>query len=266
MDLFFREFGEGKPVVVLHGLYGSSDNWVSIGRKLAEQFKVYLVDQRNHGQSFHSPSHTYSDMANDLLQFFELHKLNKAIIIGHSMGGKVAMLFASLHPNLVEKMVVVDISPGGYDESNSFSSQKRGHEQIISSLLSLNVEALNSRQQADEALSKSLPDVRVRQFLLKNLQRDRHGNFFWSLNLNAVSSHINDLMGPVFTNEIGVEVSTKTLFIRGEKSPYISQQHANVIENFFPNNQLVTIPNAGHWVHAEQPERLIYELNRFLLP
>ena len=264
MNIFFREFGKGKPVVILHGLYGSSDNWVSIGRSLAEQFRVILVDQRNHGQSFHSLSHSYQDLSNDLVQFFKLQNLEKAIILGHSMGGKAAMLFATQNPQMVEKLIVVDISPGGYSNSGSLPSQRKIHEKIISSLMAMYIKSISSRQQADEALSKSIADARTRQFLLKNLQRDEEGRFYWLLNLDAISANLDALMGPVFGFSEEVRIEIPTLFVKGEKSPYITQQHIELIEGIFTDNQIVTIPNAGHWVHAEQPNQFLEVVNGFL--
>ena len=264
MNIFFREFGRGKPFVILHGLYGTSDNWVSIGRTLAEHFRVILVDQRNHGQSFHSPSHTYQDLSDYLVQFFKLHDLRKANVLGHSMGGKAAMLFASQNPQMVEKLVVVDISPGGYGNSTSLTLQRKIHEKIISSLLALDIDTITSRQQADEVLAKSVADVRIRQFLLKNLQRDEKGKFYWLLNLDAISANIDALMGSLFSLNERVSINTPTLFVKGERSPYITQQHFGLIDSIFVNSQIVTIPNAGHWLHAEQPNQFLEVVTGFL--
>jgi len=264
MQLYYREIGTGTPMVILHGLYGSSDNWITIGRELSSKYRVILFDQRNHGQSPHSPSHAYNHLAEDLLELLQSLGLSKIILMGHSMGGKTAMLFASQFPEMISKLIVVDISPASYSNSKDFSSQERVHQQIITALHSLNIEALTSRQQADELLSKMILDLRVRQFLLKNLKRETDGKYSWMLNLDGLSQNLHQLMGSIFGETDNVKIQIPTLFIQGEKSPYITPPHQDVIKNHFENYQLVSIPNAGHWVHAEQPEQFLQEINKFL--
>ena len=264
MQLYYREIGTGTPLVILHGLYGSSDNWITIGRELSSKYRVILVDQRNHGQSPHSPSHSYNHLAEDLLELLQSLGLSKIILMGHSMGGKTAMLFASRFPEMISKLIVVDISPASYSNSKDFTSQERVHQQIITSLLSLNIEALTSRQQADELLAKMIPDLRVRQFLLKNLKRESDGKFVWMLNLDSISQNLYQLMDSIFVGMDNVKIQIPTLFIKGEKSPYITPNHEDVIKNHFENYQLVSIPNAGHWVHAEQPVQFLEAVNQFL--
>ena len=168
MQLNYKVFGEGDPIVILHGLFGSLDNWQTIAKRLADQFRVYIIDQRNHGKSPHSDTISYSVMAQDLKGFMETHGLNQSHVIGHSMGGKTALQFAVDFPAMVNKLVVVDISPRSYEG---------GHEMIFEALLGMEPADLRSRGEADEVLSKSIKEFGVRQFLLKNLARRKEGGF-----------------------------------------------------------------------------------------
>ncbi len=255
-NLFFRKMGQGPPLVILHGLFGSSDNWLTIGKALSEDFEVFLVDQRNHGQSFHNSTHTYQALAGDLEQFLTEQNLsggngsNKPVVIGHSMGGKTAMTFALHHPELIGKLVVVDISPRGYGVH---------HDAILDGLKALNVGSLSSRKEADEALAEYVPEAGVRQFLLKNLARNNDG-FEWKLNLPALENNLENIVAEVS----GEPVHMPVLFIKGENSRYIRDEDKERIAGLFPDSKIVTIHGAGHWVHAEQPEAFLNTLKAFL--
>lgn len=252
MELHYKELGQGKPIIILHGLFGSSDNWLTIGKALADHHKIYLIDQRNHGQSFHSDEFNYQAMAADLKDFITTHHIEKPFIIGHSMGGKVAMNFAVKHPDLYDRIVVVDIAPRAYSVH---------HDNILEGLASLNLDTIQSRKEADEQLSNYVKEKGVRQFLLKNLTRSDDGKYAWKLNLPAIKKNIENIGKGLE----GQWASDKpTLFIRGENSDYIKNEDSIVIESFFPNFEIKTIKNAGHWVHAEQPEAFLDVLNRFL--
>ena len=251
MNLFFREVGEGTPIVILHGLFGSSDNWLSIAKVLAEKHKVYSLDQRNHGQSPPSDLWNYDVMVEDLREFLIQHQIDTPVIIGHSMGGKVAMQFAISYPEMLAKLIVVDIAPKYYPVH---------HDTILEGLNSIDLNALQSRNEADQQLSRYVPEIGTRQFLLKNLARTPEG-FQWKINLPVIEQNIEG---------IGVGLNAKeyfdkpTEFIRGANSNYIKDEDEFEIKSIFPNSILVTIANAGHWVHAEQPEVFLEKLKAFI--
>ncbi len=265
MELFCRELGVGFPIVILHGLYGSSDNWMSIGRGLASSYRVVMVDQRNHGQSPHSPNHSYDDLASDLAKLFEQKKLHKAIVVGHSMGGKVAMQFASLHQQKVEALVVADILPWSYSNLvNTNLGQEHQHAKILSALMMLNPEKASTRDELDSALSTSIPSRAVRQFLLKSIKRDKDGKFRWQLNVEALSYNLHFIMGAVLPAESNIIIEIPTLFLKGQMSNYVYPEGEQMLADHFNNYSVASIPNAGHWLHAENPKAFMAELNRFL--
>ncbi len=249
--LFFRKMGDGQPLIILHGLFGSSDNWLTIGKSLSENFSVYLVDQRNHGQSFHDKTHDFEVMAKDLLNFMEENGIEQPYIVGHSMGGKVAMQFAMTYPDRVKKLVIVDISPRGY---------KVHHEKILEGLKSIPLSSLESRKQADDLLSEFVPENTERQFLLKNLSRS-DGGFEWKINLPVLDSNIEKIVAEIS----GLPFSEPTLFIKGETSNYIRDIDLPLISKLFPNSEVATVKSAGHWVHAEQPDIFLGLLKNFFL-
>ncbi|MEQ8925211.1 MAG: alpha/beta fold hydrolase [Fulvivirga sp.] len=251
MELFYREMGEGQPLIILQGLFGSSDNWLSIAKILAEDYHVYSVDQRNHGQSPHSDVFDYPTMADDLSDFIDQHSIKNPIILGHSMGGKVAMQYAVNYPNEWQKLIVVDIAPKSYPVH---------HDGILEGLNNLNLNELGSRGDADTQLSEYVPELGVRQFLLKNLNRDSNG-FSWKINLPVLTKNI-EIIGAGLNGSLAD--SKPVLFINGEKSGYIKESDFALIDETFPGSKLVTIKGAGHWVHAEKPEEFIETLNAFL--
>lgn len=263
MKLFYRELGEGDPLIILHGLYGSSDNWMSIGRELSSSFKVFLVDQRNHGRSPHSTSHTYADLANDLHELLGDLGITKARLIGHSMGGKTAMLFAALYPEKVESLIIVDILPFSSASNDNFN-QLLVHRNILSSLLMLHPESVSSREELDKALSKSISDFAVRQFLLKSLKRNDQGTFSWIINVQSLSDSIIDLMGPVLPIDKFTKIEVPTLFVKGERSNYMYNSGVSSLKDYFSNYDLVEVPNAGHWLHSENQEAFLNYLRSFL--
>jgi esterase len=265
MELFFRKLGAGKPIVILHGLYGSSDNWYSIGRALADKFEVFIPDQRNHGNSPHLPDHDYNKMSDDLNDFFIQHNLNRAVILGHSMGGKTALAFGLKYPEKVEKMIVVDISPFGYDENSA--PEVISHEQIMRSLMMLQPETLKGRQDADDNLRKQIPSEPVRQFLLKNLKRDSQGLFYWAMNLPVLQTHLADIYATILPSDNTHPDELPVfplLFIKGKNSGYLRQEEFENIRHFFPHAELAEIAGAGHWVHAEQPDEFLKIILNFI--
>ncbi|HAR19576.1 MAG TPA: alpha/beta hydrolase [Cytophagales bacterium] len=252
MQLFFRELGQGNPLIILHGLFGSCDNWLTVSKPLAENFKVFLVDQRNHGRSPHDTIHTYESMAEDLLEFFSAHKIENPIVLGHSMGGKTAMFLALHYPEVLQKLVVVDIAPCYYAPH---------HQAVISALQAVNLDTLSSREQADKIMTGFLPDLATRQFLLKNLYRNDSGGFAWRMNLYGIVNQIEN----IGEESHGKTFLKPTLFIKGQNSTYIQEKDHKQMFELFPNAQLRTLKGAGHWVQAEKPKEFVEEVLGFLV-
>jgi len=251
MELFSREFGQGSPVVILHGLFGFSDNWQTIAKALAGHHLVITPDLRNHGRSPHVPTHTYPEMADDLQAFLEQHWVFKTALVGHSMGGKVAMQFALHHPDMVERLVVVDIAPGPAEDN---------HGHIFRALLDLNLSRITTRQEAEAWLEPRVPDFGTRQFLLKNITRNADGTFAWKMNLPVLWETYSDILAGVQ----GEPFDKPALFIRGSRSNYVQDEDFPLIRRLFPLAQVVTIEGAGHWVHADKPAELLAVLREFL--
>jgi esterase len=240
MKLNFQESGTGKPLVILHGLLGSLDNWHTLSRTFAGSFRVLAVDQRNHGRSPHSDDFTYDTMAEDLVELLDHLKIPAAHLLGHSMGGKTAMKFALSNPSRVEKLIVVDMAPREYPPL---------HDEILDALIAVDLNAAASRQQVDDELSKNIPDFAVRQFLMKNLTRDSHGAFAWKANLRAIQEHYIEIAREITSS---VPFSGPALFVKGDQSDYILDSDVPMIKRLFPNAHIVGV-NAGHWIHAEAP-------------
>ncbi|MEP2669945.1 MAG: alpha/beta fold hydrolase [Cyclobacteriaceae bacterium] len=251
MKLFFRELGQGSPLIILHGLFGSSDNWFSLSKIFAEKYKVYVIDQRNHGQSPHDPVHDYNALTDDLNEFIEDHKIDKPIIIGHSMGGKTAMNFAIRFPEKLSKLIVVDIVPKAYPIH---------HDSILKGLNTINLDQLESRGQADKILSPFIPEPAVRQFLLKNLARNASQNFEWRINIPVLEAHIDD-MGTALQYE--GQFNGATLFIVGSKSNYFEPGDDATIKSYFPKAEITTL-DTGHWVQAENPKGFMEAVFNFV--
>ena len=253
MKLNFKKFGEGDPLFILHGLFGSLDNWQTIGKILAENYSVYLVDLRNHGKSPHSDSFSYLEMANDVVELIEDENLEKVSIIGHSMGGKTAMTFASEFPQYLEQLIVVDIAPKKYAPH---------HQEILDALYSLDLSVIKSRREADEVMSNSIENDGTRLFLLKNLNREKEGGYSWKMNLDLLAQEIDKVID---ITPIPFPIPIPTLFIRGGESGYILDSDIDSIEELFPNSEIETIEGAGHWVHAEKPKELLEMITAFLV-
>ena len=250
-SLNYKEFGEGQPLIILHGLFGSLDNWITLGKKFAEDYQVFLVDQRNHGLSFHSDDFSYDLMAEDLNQFIIEHEICSAHLIGHSMGGKTVMNFAVKHPEKVSKMIVADIGPKFYPVH---------HTEIIKALYSIDLSSVKARKEADEQLGKSITNFGIRQFLLKNLQRTEEG-FRWKMNLDVIARNIEEVGKSSNQND---RFDHPTLFLRGDKSDYIKDDDFNLIHSIFSNSKVETVSNAGHWLHAENPAEFYEKVTNFL--
>ncbi|MBI9066391.1 MAG: alpha/beta fold hydrolase [Salinivirgaceae bacterium] len=263
--LNYKFLGEGPSLIILHGLYGSSDNWVSIGRELMQHFSVYILDLRNHGDSPHLPDHNYQVMTDDLLEFMNNQNIYSAILLGHSMGGKVAMSFTALHPERVKKLIVVDISPRSY-AYNLGDLQKTDHEIILTALANVDLINLKSRKEADAMIAQKIKSTKVRQFLLKNLHRNKDKSFEWKINLDVLQANLASvLVGLEDEREDLNEYKNPALFIKGELSDYILKIDESLIDELFINSTIKTIKGASHWVHAEKPEEFLSLIKEFLM-
>jgi pimeloyl-ACP methyl ester carboxylesterase len=251
MELNFKEFGEGQPVIILHGFLGSLDNWQIIAKDLSADFKVYLVDLRNHGKSEHTPKHSYALMSEDLKEFFAQQNIKNAYVVGHSMGGKAAMFFAAENPQLVDKLVVIDIGVKYYPPH---------HQDVLGALNSIDLLGVSSRAEVENHLMQHLKDNGVVQWLMKNLKRE--GNTFeWKFNLKDLTTEIENI-GEALSDD--AEYSNPTLFIRGGNSRYVLDEDIEGIMQHFPLVKMETIANAAHWVHAERPQEFGEVLQKFL--
>ncbi len=246
MQLHYRKYGEGQPLVILHGLFGSSDNWQTLGKQFANDFEVYLVDQRNHGRSPKSEEFNYQIMADDLHELISSLDLDEIILVGHSMGGKAVMTYAQQHPEYIEKLVVVDIGVKQYPMH---------HDLIIEGLTSIDLDVINTRKGAEEQLSRYIKDFGVKQFLLKNLYWESKGRLGWRINLPVLIDRMPDILSEVPP----FRVETPTMFIRGDQSNYILEDDYDDISFLFPDVKMETVVDSGHWVHAEKPKEF-YEL------
>lgn len=253
MKLNFKKYGNsGEVVIILHGLLGSLDNWHTIAVSLSKRFTVFTLDARNHGKSPHNNVFTYEAMADDVLEFMNGQKISSLHLVGHSMGGKTAMQFSLSHSELVNKLVVVDISPKTY---NSF------HDEILETLITFPINNIRSRNEADDLLKEKISDFSVRQFLLKNLVRNENGKFKWKMNLKVIHKGYLNIAKAIESNQPYIK---PTLFIRGEKSNYIQENDTVTIKTLFPIAEIITIANAGHWVHADAPKEFTETLFNFL--
>lgn len=254
MKLAYREFGAGQPLIILHGLFGQSDNWNTLAKRFAENgFHVFTIDQRNHGLSPHSEIWNYQVMAEDLKEFIDTHQLENVILLGHSMGGKTVLFFEYLFPNTAQKLIIADIAPRAYEAH---------HDLVLKALNSVDFSEINTRKEAEAVLGKYITDFGTKQFLLKNIywREDETKQMAWRFNLTTITEKYNNIgvNVPEFKSE------TPTLFLRGEKSNYITDEDEKDIALRFKNYQLKTIANSGHWVHAEQPEMFFSNVMNFI--
>ncbi len=251
MELNYKKVGEGEPLIILHGLFGSLDNWMTLAKTIGEHYEVFIVDARNHGNSPHSDEFNYDLMADDLYEFIIQNQIINPIVLGHSMGGKTAMQFAMNYPTKLSKLIIADIAPKAYPVH---------HTSILEGMFSLDFNIIKTRKAADEKLSESIADFSTRQFLLKNLYWVDKETLAWKFNLPVIDKNI-EIIGEGLNNVN--EFDKPTLFIRGNKSNYILESDSDFIKNIFPNAEIKSI-NSGHWVHAENPVEFLKILNSFL--
>jgi esterase len=252
-SLFFQKLGQGPPMLILPGLLGTGDNWLTIAKELAMQYTLYLVDHRNHGRSFHHAVMTYEAMTEDLSYLMIQEGIVNPILIGHSMGGKVGMEFAQTYPQAVAKLIVVDIAPRAYEMSN--------FAVILQALQKISLQSVRNRAEVDMRLSSKIPDSLLRNYLMKNLCRDSQGMLLWRSNIPALAANIPNLEQEITCK---APFMKPTLFVSAEQSDYIQEQDLPKIKAIFPNYLHVPIKNAGHWVNYYQPVRLLQTIAQFL--
>jgi len=253
MKLHFRKIGEGTPLMILHGLFGSSDNWQTLAKKFAENnFSVYLVDQRNHGRSPHADQFSYHNMSEDIFELINDAKIDVMNLIGHSMGGKTGMDLTMNHPGKIIKLIVVDMSPKKYPLQN---------KEVADALLEINLNEIKTRKDAEHALAQKIKDAGTLQFLLKNLYWKENGILAWRFNLGTISENIDKMSDAI---DFIKPFEKPALFIRGEKSNYITKDDEPLIKKYFPHAEIKTAPQSGHWVHADNPEWFFENCLEFL--
>ena len=250
VELNYKVFGEGEPVIILHGLFGMLDNWQTFAKLLAENYMVYIVDQRDHGKSPHTEEFSYHLLANDLHEFMTSQWIYEARLIGHSMGGKTVMQFADEYPDMVEQMVVVDIAPVKY---------KAGHNDVFDALFAIDIDKLSDRKQAESILAQYISEDGVRQFLMKNLQRRKEGGYRWKMNLELLYKEYQNILSGIGPSKNDVDA----LFISGGLSDYIDDNAKEAINAKYSHVNTVTIADAGHWVHAQKPRELLEIVNTY---
>lgn len=253
MKLHSQILGEGRPMLILHGFLGMSDNWKTLGNDFADAgFQVHLIDQRNHGRSPHSDTFNYLELGKDTREYIDSHRLKNVILIGHSMGGKTAMTAAALFPHLIEKLVVVDIAPKYYPPH---------HQTILEGLSAIDNASLTSRGDADKLLAQYVKEKAVRMFLLKNLYWKTKEKLGLRLNLEVLASQVEELGSGLPAD---YSYNKPTLFIKGERSNYITSEDKALIEKHFPQATVISIPEAGHWVHAENKDAFYETVMNFV--
>ncbi|MDB2384712.1 alpha/beta fold hydrolase [Endozoicomonas sp.] len=253
MKLFARQQGQGADIISLHGLFGTQENLGTINRSLADHFTVHGLDVRNHGRSPHSDEMSYTQMAADIIEYMDDKQLDSVDLVGHSMGGKIAMSIALQTPERIRKLVVMDIAPVTYD---------RKHDNVLDGLSAINLQGLKKRSDAEAFLALYIDEKDIRQFLLKNLYRDDKGQYQWRVNLNAIKHHYHEIMKG---QSADTPFEGETLFLKGADSDYILPSHREHVLSVFPRATVKMIAGTGHWLHAQKPELVSRFINRFLL-
>jgi pimeloyl-ACP methyl ester carboxylesterase len=264
MKLFYRKYGNGPPLVILHGLYGSSDNWGTIAKDLADSFTVYIPDQRNHGQSPHSDIHDYESMRDDLFELVNDLALKKFFLAGHSMGGKTAISFALMWPERLNGLLIADISPFTYESKKH--SEYSHHSAILDAMSSLDLKVISVRTEAESVLKEKISSEKIRGLILKNLQRMPDNTFTWKLNVVSLTKNLDKIMEGLerqtgFDQQI---TGFPVIFLKGGDSDYIPAKDYKDILHVFPAAEIIEIPGAGHWIQADKPDEVVKYLKRLL--
>jgi len=250
--IHFKKQGHGATLIVLHGIFGSGDNWQTLANNFQDQYTVYLIDQRNHGKSFHSDDFDLDVLADDIYKFIIAESLSNVHVLAHSMGGKVALKLLSLCPQLLDKIIIVDIAPKAYPA---------GHEDIFRAMMEMPFSEIKSRTEADQHMLKYITDPMVRQFILKNLSRTESGGFEWKLNLKSIFDNYEKILLSIYPE---IKEQHEVLFILGENSNYIKAIDKTAILEKYPHAKFETIPHAGHWVHADNFEAFVSVVKKYL--
>ncbi|MEP7196907.1 MAG: alpha/beta fold hydrolase [Saprospiraceae bacterium] len=254
IDLNFKKIGQGDPIIILHGLFGSLDNWQTIANELKNYYCVYLVDLRNHGRSPHSQEMNYELMAADVIRLMHKEYILSAGLIGHSMGGKVVLQIIQTESINIRKSIVVDIAPKAYP---------KGHEVIFKAMMNLDLTQIVKRSEAEEQISKLITEPIIRQFILKNLDRNTDGSFNWKLNLDALYVHYPSISSAIVFSKVNL---SDVLFLLGEKSDYVNDIDRIEIKKILPNAHFQIVKGSGHWVHAEKPMETISAIRNYFNP
>lgn len=254
MKLAYRDFGTGQPLIILHGLFGQSDNWNTLAKQFSEQgFHVYTIDQRNHGLSPHHHEWDYELMADDLHKFINDHQIQNPILMGHSMGGKTVMFFEKKYPGIADKIIIADISPRAYEPH---------HAEVLKALHAVDFKEIKTRKEAEAKMNEHIQDFGTKQFLLKNIYwRDSDSNLMdWRFNLKTISENYDNVSVkvPHFTS------NSPCLIIKGERSSYITENDKEEFRSMFSDCKFETIAAAGHWVHAEKPKEYFDVVMKFI--
>lgn len=252
MKLFYRKKGNGPPLIIIHGLLGSSDNWLTLSKSFVQDFSVYMIDLRNHGRSPHSDEFTIDAMVDDLLEFMNDQQLDSAAVLGHSLGGWVAMNFAVRHPEKVDKLIIEDFAPKKY--RNDLIG-------FMEWLVNWDISKIESLREADEELKEISNELEVRGFIMKNLRRKKGNGFEWKINVEAIHNNLDQVSGYLGDKQ---KFEKPTLFIRAGKSGYIKAEDETSIKYHFPNAKIKTVSGARHWVHADEPDDFVSAVKDFL--
>ncbi len=253
--LAYTHYSHPSPaaVIIIHGLLGCKDDWRSLAKAMSQHLNVYCVDCRNHGESFHHPSMTYDDMSKDIKALLDHLSLDKVFLIGHSMGGKIAMQCLQNDPNRYHKAIIVDIAPKSYEHH---------HQAILTAMQTITITNMLTRSVIDTTLASMIPDTSIRQLLLKNIKRNQDQQFYWQCNTEAIQANYHAIMKNSIRNDT---IHVPTLFLRGEQSNYISQPNdTNIIKTLFTNVTITSIAGAGHWLQSEKPQQFLTETLTFL--
>jgi pimeloyl-ACP methyl ester carboxylesterase len=260
MKLFYRKYGAGPPLVILHGLYGSSDNWVTIAKNLSNRCTVYLPDQRNHGNSPHDERHDYESMSDDLFELVADIGLKKFFLAGHSMGGKAAMMFSSRWPEMLAGMLIADISP--FTDDKRRAAARYENLMILNAIIGIDLLKASSRSDVETALQIHIKDKKVRELIMKSLRRNDSNNFEWKLNARALLNNLDKIVDGIPLQAAGNQQITgfPVIFLKGESSDYIKAGELTDITRIFKAAELKTIKNAGHWLQADNPKAVTEEM------